>query len=108
MVSDLSPGQVSVFGQAKLSNSTVVSSTIYMREKNSQSYWVNVYYGPQWLITPCRIKHFLRITGLQPRPGCGTQEACVNLAVVKVFMRKEKMPYLVDDDAMVEASELLQ
>ena len=32
----------------------------------------------------------------------------MNLAVVEVFMRKEKMPYLVDDDAAVEASELLQ
>ena len=55
-VGDIEAKQVTVYGQAKLSNSTVISSTVYMRESKIQSHWVNVYYGPAWPITPCGVK----------------------------------------------------
>ena len=84
-----------------------MSSTIYMRESNSQSYWVNVYYGPEWLITPCRVKHFLRIKGLKPARGQSATLIAINLAVVEVFMRVEKLPYRVDTDAAAEQGDIL-
>ena len=46
-----------------------MSSTIYMRESVSESYWINVYYGPEWPITPCKVKHYLRIMGLEHKRG---------------------------------------
>lgn len=105
MVTGLQPDQVTVFGQARLSNNTVVSSTIYMRESKSQSYWVNVYYGPEWLITPCRVKHYLRLSNLKNRRGAHLPTTSILLAVVEVYMCAEKLPYQVDEDARVALGE---
>ena len=66
-----------------------------------------MYYGPEWLITPCRVKHFVRLKGLKPTRGPSTTPGVVDLAVVEVFMRVEKLPYRVDVDAQAEQGNLL-
>ena len=84
-----------------------MSSTIYMRESVSESYWVNVYYGPEWPITPCRVKHYLRITGLKHKRGLKSYIS-IDLAVIEVFMCTLKLPYPDETDMNAAVAEHLR
>ena len=68
-----------------------------MRETKSQSYWVNVYYGPEWPLTPCRVKHFIRLSGLQHAHDDGKPTLSVDLAAIEVFMSTMSLPYVNDE-----------
>ena len=68
---------------------------------------MNVYYGPAWPITPCRVKHFVRIKSLKSLHGA--RDLTVDLAVVEVFMSSERLPYIDDAAAAsIAASERAQ
>ena len=86
-----------VYGRARLSNHSIVLSTIYMREMKSQSYWVNVYYGPKWPLTPCRVKHFVHLSGLQHAHNDAKPTVSVDLAVIEVFMSTMSLLYVNDE-----------